>query len=83
MRACACTYTRSNIVYIRPEKSLSSETPSNGVQTVFKQPSKRLRLMVIRVQLDVQNGDVWFWAKIALELHWIFILDIQKMHENE
>lgn len=39
--------------------------------------------MVIRVHLDVQNGDIWFWAKIALELHWIFILDIQKMHENE
>lgn len=26
--------------------------------------------MVIRVQLDVQNGDVWFLDKIALELHW-------------
>ena len=39
--------------------------------------------MVIRVQLDVQNGDVWFWAKMALDVHWLFILDAQKLHENE
>lgn len=32
-----------NIVYIRPEKSLSSETHSNGVQTVFKRYSNSLQ----------------------------------------
>ena len=32
--------------------------------------------------LVVQNGDIWFWAKIALVVHWLFILVVQKTHKN-
>ena len=34
--------------------------------------------MVIRVQLDVQNGDIWFWVGIALDIHFGYSKDARK-----